>query len=175
MRILVALALCAVLGGPALSQSLPEKTGLNALVGASPSTADFVREAAMSDMFETRSSELAAIRGDEPTRAFAAKMNEYHQRSSSELARIVKPHVTSLPLPSVLDNAHQAMVDKLRTLDGPAFTKQYRDDQIGALKAAVSLFERYGEGGSDGALKAFARKMLPVLREHLRMAETLGR
>ena len=175
MRNVAAIALCVALGGPALSQSLPERSGLNALVGASPSTADFVREAALSDMFESRSSELAAIRGDEPTRAFAARMNEAHQKSSSELGRIVKPNVKSTPLPSVLNSDHQAALDKLKKLDGPAFVKQYREDQIGAHEAAVSLFQRYGEGGSNDGLKAYARKMLPTLREHLRMAEALGR
>lgn len=174
MRRIATIALCVALGGPALSQSLPEKSGLNALVGASPSTADFVREAAMSDMFETRSSELAAIRGDEPTRAFAAKMNEDHQKSSSELARLVKPHIEQTPLPSVLDSNHQSMVDKLKELNGSEFTKQFRSDQVSAHQAAISLFQRYGEGGSDSAVKAFAKKMLPVLQEHLKMAEALG-
>ncbi len=155
------------------AESLAEKTGLSKLTGASPSAANFVREASLSDLFETRSSELAAIRADEPTRAFAAKMNEDHQKSSSELSMIVKPHVKETPLPFHLDGKHQGMVDKLKALDGGAFTKQYRTDQVSAHKDAVSLFQRFADGGKDNALRAFAKKTLPILQAHLKMAQDL--
>lgn len=38
---------------------------------------------------------------------------------------------------------------------------------------AVSLFERYAQGGDNSELKAFAQKHLPHLREHLKMAKGL--
>jgi putative membrane protein len=54
----LALALLAtpvLLAIPASAQSLGEKTGVNSTLGMSPSTADFVQEVAISDMFEIRS------------------------------------------------------------------------------------------------------------------------
>ena len=45
--------------------------------------------------------------------------------------------------------------------------------QVSAHKDAVSLFERYSNGGDNADLKAWAGKTLPALRHHLEMAEQL--
>ena len=45
--------------GPTVAQSPGEKTGANSALGVSPSTADFVTQAAISDMFEIQTSQLA--------------------------------------------------------------------------------------------------------------------
>jgi len=58
-----------------------EKSGVNSALGISPTTADFVKEAAIGDMFEIQSSELAAYRGNEQTRGFANQMITDHQRT----------------------------------------------------------------------------------------------
>jgi putative membrane protein len=57
-RSLIALG-CLLLAGPALAQSVGEKTGVNSTLGISPTTADFVKEVAISDMFEIQSNTLA--------------------------------------------------------------------------------------------------------------------
>ena len=45
-------ALSCLLAGPVLAQSVGEKTGVNSVLGISPSTPDFVKQVAISDMFE---------------------------------------------------------------------------------------------------------------------------
>ena len=57
-RFVIAFA-CVLLAGPALAQSAGEKTGVNSVLGISPTTPDFVKEVATSDMFEIQSSKLA--------------------------------------------------------------------------------------------------------------------
>jgi putative membrane protein len=47
------------LTAPAFAQSAGEKTGVNSTLGISPTTADFVKEVAISDMFELQSNKLA--------------------------------------------------------------------------------------------------------------------
>ena len=140
---------------------------------ATLTTAEFVRQAAISDMFETQSSELAAIRAEAPERIFAAKMNEDHQKTSSELHMLIKPHWRTTPIPPRLDPPHQAKIAALKTLHGAAFSRQYRTDQIAAHRAAVALFTRYANSGQDAALRSFAVKTLPKLRMHLEMAGAL--
>ena len=49
---IIIIAACALIAGPAAAQSIGEKTGINEVLGITPSTADFVKEAATSDMFE---------------------------------------------------------------------------------------------------------------------------
>ena len=54
----------AFLAAPAMAQSLGEKSGVNSALGISPTTADFVKEAATSDMLEIQSSQIAQERGN---------------------------------------------------------------------------------------------------------------
>jgi putative membrane protein len=147
--------------------SVGEKSGVNSLLGLSPSTAGFVKEAAVGDMFEIQSSQLAAERADEPTKAFASQTITDHQKTSNELKALIQD------IPTTLDSSHQKMLDKLVGLNGADFTKQYQSDQVSAHKGAVSLFQRYAKGGDNAALKGWAAKMLPDLEYHLQMAQDL--
>ena len=158
---------------PAQAQSVPEKSGLNATIGVSPSTQDFVTEAANSDMLEIASSKLALSKGDTKIKTFANKMIEDHTQTSSEVKSLVSSGKVKVELPMAMDKSHQSKLEKLSALTGADFTKEYESMQVSAHKDAVSLFERYSKGGDNADLKAFAAKYLPHLQEHLKMAEAL--
>ncbi|MER2267848.1 DUF4142 domain-containing protein [Methylobacterium oxalidis] len=160
---------------PSLAQSLSEKSGLNSLVGAAPSTADFVKEAAISDMFEIQSSQLAAERGDDATKTYAKQMIEEHQKTTSELKGLVQGGKVQATLPTELDSAHQSKLDKLKGLQGNDFNKQYHSDQVKAHKDAVDLFGRYAKSGDNAELKTWATKTQPHLDHHLKMAQDLDK
>lgn len=170
---LLASALALALAAPAYSQSVPERTGINSTLGISPTTQDFVTQAAMSDMLEVESSTLAQERADAKSKQFAAKMVKDHTETSTELKSLVQGGKVKATLPGGMDKSHQDKLDKLKALNGGDFDKQYDDMQISAHKDAVSLFERYGKSGDNADLKAFASKTLPHLQEHLKMAEDL--
>jgi putative membrane protein len=167
---LVLLAAFLTLSGPAVAQSIGEKTGVNSVLGISPSTADFVKQVGMSDMFEIESSKLALQKGDPATKKFAEQMVADHTKTSSELKAIVGPDANTA-IPATLDSSHQSKLDKLKDLNGADFDKQYRSIQVSAHKDAVSLFERYAKGGDSEKLKAWAAKTLPALQHHLDMAQ----
>ena len=73
-----------------------------------------------------------------------------------------------------MDSSHQKMLDKLNSLNGDVFRKQYFSDQVSAHKDAVSLFKRYGNGGDNLKLKNWATT-LPALQHHLDMAQGLSK
>ena len=54
----------------ALAQSAGEKTGVNSALGIAPKTADFIKEAATSDMLEIESSKLALQKGNADEKKF---------------------------------------------------------------------------------------------------------
>ena len=60
-----------------------------------------------------------------------------------------------------------------RKLSGAAFVVKYRQSQISAHKSAVALFMTESEHGQAPALKSAATAALPILKMHLKMAETL--
>jgi len=167
--------LLAAAAGPAQAQSVGEKTGVNSLIGVSPSTQDFVTQAAISDLFEIQTSELALQRADEPTKAFAKKMIEEHRKVSDEMKMILQSGHVKAELPKALDSTHQSKLDTLKGLNGSDFTRQYHDDQVRGHKNASDLYKRYAEGGDNAELKAFATKNKPHIDEHLKMAQELDR
>jgi putative membrane protein len=163
-----------LLATPVLAQSMGEKTGVNSALGVAPSTADFVKEAAISDMFEIQSSQIAQERGNASEKPFAAMMINDHQKTSDDIKAMLSSGDVKAELPTVLDGTHQSSLDKLKSLKGSDFSARYDSDQVSGHKDAVSLFERYAKGGENPKLKDWADKTLPTLRHHLEMAQDLA-
>jgi putative membrane protein len=174
MRYLAPSLALLLLATPALGQSLGEKTGVNSALGISPTTADFVKEAATSDMFEIKSSQLAQERGNAAEKSFAATMITDHQKTTDDIKAMVARGDLKAQLPTSLDSSHQSKLEKLQSLKGADFSSRYDADQVSGHKDAVSLFERYAKEGDDPKLKEWANKLLPTLRHHLEMAQNLS-
>ena len=160
---------------PAMAQSTGEKTGVNAVLGITPTTQDFVTEAAQSDMFEIQSRKMALNSLDAPTKDFAQKMIADHTKTTTELQAAVSKGEARATLPTAMSSSQQSMIAKLNDLQGAAFDKQYHSDQVSAHKDAVSLFQRYGKSGTDAGLKDWAATTEPALEHHLEMAQNLNK
>jgi len=180
MKRILAIAVCCICAAGAgaqtvkdKAQSMGEKTGVDSALGVTPSTPEFVKDVAISDMFEVQSSQLAAERGGAATKKFAEQMVSDHQKTTAELTSVLKSANADVMPPQQMDDSHQKMLDKLKSLNGDAFDRRYRADQVEAHKTAVSLFQRYAKGGDNPALKDWAGKIEPELNSHLQMAEAL--
>jgi putative membrane protein len=164
-----------LLATPVMAQSVGEKTGVNSTLGISPTTADFVKEVAISDMFELQSNKLAQDKGNEAEKTFASMMITDHTKTSSELKSMVGGGKVKADLPAALDEAHQKKLDTLKGETGKDFSSDFDSMQVSAHKDAVSLFERYAKGGDNADLKDWAGKTLPALKHHLEMAQNLSK
>jgi len=164
---------CLMLATPVMAQSVGEKTGVNSVLGISPSTADFVKQVAISDMFELQSNKLAADKGNPAEKAFAKQMIADHTKTSEDLKAMVSGGKVKAELPTALDDSHQSKLDKLNAQNGADFSETFDDQQVAAHKDAVSLFERYAKSGDNAPLKDWAGKTLPKLQHHLQMAQQL--
>jgi putative membrane protein len=173
MKHTIVIATCLLMAGPAMAQSLGEKTGIAPLLGITPSTADFVLEVAQSDMFELASSKMAAEKTDGPIKEFATQMIADHTKTTEQLTTEAKAQ--NLSLPTAMNSSTQSKIDRLSKLSGGDFAKEYMDDQISAHKDAVNLFQRYGKGGDNTQLKSWAVTTLPALQHHLDMAQNLDK
>ena len=166
---------CVLLASPVFAQSVGEKTGVNSMLGIAPTTADFAKEVAISDMFEIESSKLAEQKGNALERSFAQQMVTDHTKTSDELKQLVSSGKVKADLPGTLDSSHQSKLDNLKNASGKDFSSDFDSDQVSAHKDAVSLFERYAKSGDNADLKDWAGKTLPTLQHHLDMAEELGK
>jgi putative membrane protein len=175
MKRLVIAVGCILLASPALAQSVGEKTGINSALGVAPTTADFVKEVAISDMFELESSKLAEQKGNAQEKSFAQQMVTDHTKTSNDLKGMVNSGKVKAELPMAVDSSHQSKLDKLKDQSGKDFSSNFDSYQVSAHKDAVSLFERYAKGGDNSELKDWAGKTLPALKHHLEMAQELGK
>jgi putative membrane protein len=64
-------------------------------------------------------------------------------------------------------------MNKLSGLSGRDFDRAYAEEMVQDHERAVKLFQKYQQESSNKELGAFAKQTLPVLEEHLQMAQTL--
>jgi putative membrane protein len=169
-----AFLLALVLTSSASAQSVGEKTGVNSALGIAPKTEDFVKEVAMSDMLEIESAKIAEQKGNAEEKKFAQTMVTDHTKTTSELKEMVPTELKAV-LPTGLDDASQRKLGKLRDAKPGDFAGEYDPMQVSAHKDAVSLFERYANGGDNPKLKEWAGRTLPALKHHLEMAQSLDK
>jgi putative membrane protein len=137
--------------------------------GAVPAT--FVKKAALDGMTEVELGKVAASKAqDSKVREFAQRMVADHSKANTELESIAK--AKSLSLPTELDAEHKSMVQMLSSKSGAAFDAAYSEHMNADHKKAIALFEGASQG-SDAELASFAKKTLPTLKEHKKMAEAL--
>lgn len=139
-----------------------------------PNTPDFVQKAAMSDMYEVEAGKIASQKGQsDAVKQFGQQMSEAHTKTTEELKGIVQAEKIKVDLPTKLDGKHQRLIDDLNAATGADFDKTYTKQQIKAHGKAAELFEDYADDGDNAAVKAFAAKTLPVIKQHLKEAKKL--
>jgi predicted outer membrane protein len=126
--------------------------------------ADFVNQAANSDLFEIQSSQLAQSKTqDSRVREFAQHMVQDHTQASEKL----KAAAQSMTVPTSLDQEHAKMLQQLQEASGTEFTRNYVQMQFMGHQKAVALFDSYAQSGDNPQLKQFAEQTVPTLRTHL--------
>jgi putative membrane protein len=159
----------------AFAQSVGEKTGVNSALGISPTTQDFVKQAANSDILEIAAAKVAQEKGNADEKKFADQMIADHTKTSSDLKAMVTSGDVKAEIPTVLDASYEKKLDRLRDAKPSNFASEYDPMQVSAHKDAVSLFERYSKSGDNPKLKEWAGKTLPTLQHHLEMAQALDK
>jgi putative membrane protein len=174
-RILLIALLLGGLPAAAMGQSFSERTGINSVLGISPSTQDFVSQVTLNEMFGQELARLASERGGEKMKAFAEQISKDHKATSAHIRALVQGGSVRVLLPTELTEAHLKELARLKSLSGPEFDKEFEVLQAELHEDAISLFERYGNRGEHPDLKRFAFRHLPDLREHWQLAQSLSR
>lgn len=133
----------------------------------------FMMDAARGGMMEVQLGQTAQQKASSAAvKELGKKMEQDHTQAGNDLTVLAKAKNVSLPADV---GSEKAMLDKMSNLSGAAFDKAYIKSMVRDHKKDVKEFEREAADGMDSDVKAFAAKMLPAWREHLRMAEDLGR
>ena len=135
---------------------------------------DFLKDVAQGSQVEIESSTLAATKAQNAeVKAFAQKLVDDHTKAGKELDALVKNKHADWPPDDPKFKEKKQKHESLQTLTGAEFDKEYLEDMISDHEATIARFARYSLNAKDAQIKAFAEKMQPELREHLKMARDL--
>lgn len=133
----------------------------------------YVDAAGKSDMYEIESSRIALAKTQNAgVRRFADMMIKHHQKTTAvALAAARKAGMT--PPPPAPNSDITASLTELNAASGADFDRLYIGQQVPAHRAALDLHQSYASGGDQAALRATAKKAVPIVKQHLAMAEKM--
>jgi putative membrane protein len=140
------------------------------LAAVSSAEKKFATDAAQGGLAEVELGQLALQKGTSPqVKQFAQRMVTDHSQANSELMQLGKSE--NLDLPAQVDAKEKSEMDRLRGMSGSAFDAAYMQHMVQDHQKDVADFTKQAQSGSDPGLKSFAQKYLPVLQQHLQMAQ----
>jgi putative membrane protein len=95
-----------------------------------------------------------------------------HSKANDELKALAQ--TKSISIPADVGPKHKATQDRLSKLSGAEFDRAYIQEMVTDHQKDVADFRKESQGGSDGAVKAFAAKTLPTLEEHYKMVQDIN-
>jgi putative membrane protein len=155
--------------GDKIQDAAAAAVGRTGAAMAGGSSAGFVENAAISDLYEIAAGEIALRRSrSDAVRRIAEAMIQDHATSSDQLRAAVLGHV-HVPLPLEMDDRRRGMIENLESAPDNAFDKTYLDQQTAAHQEAITLFKSYRDRGDEDLLLAHVHATLPNLERHLEM------
>jgi putative membrane protein len=137
---------------------------------AATSDTAFAAKAAAGGMAEVQMGELAKTKGNsQAVRDLGEKLVTDHTKAGDQLKSIMTKD--NMTLPTAMDATAQAEYNKLQSLSGADFDREFVNHAIKDHKEDINLFQQEVNHGTNPAIKNWASQELPTLHEHLRMAE----
>jgi putative membrane protein len=160
-RFLLAASLVAITAAPALAQSA--KTS---------GDAGFIDKVARDGQSEVEIGQLAAQKATSPqVKSFAQRLVTDHSKANQQLTQIAQRDGAEPP--KAADKEHDALLAKLQKLNGPAFDRAFVQAQVEDHKKDVQYFQKEASAVKDPQLKSFIQQTLPVMEQHLQMAQQI--
>jgi len=149
--------------------------------GAYANTKDFVQKAAGANAAEVQLGELATQRAESPeVKQFAQMMVTDHTKAQQELMTAA----SGASISNELDRKHRQIYDRLSSLQGKAFDREYMKAMVQGHKDVAAMLERRtttthdrGAGAADeqnASVNEWAEKTLPSVKAHLEQAQKIS-
>ena len=135
----------------------------------------YVTAAGQSDKFEITEGKLAETMGSSPkVKAFGRKMVTDHTKSTMQVMKAAMASGLPKMPPPVLRPDQQDMVSQLKATSGSAFDQMYIQQQTDSHQQALMVQQNYAMHGTAPALKAAAKKIVPVVKMHISMLQGMS-
>jgi putative membrane protein len=133
---------------------------------------EFVTKATQGGLTEVQLGQLAVEKAtDQAIKDFGQKMVTDHGKANEELKALASSKNATPPVK--FSRKEDSTIADLQKASGKDFDLAYAKAMLKDHKKDVKEFRDAAKDLKDPDLKAFAEKTLPVLEEHLRMAEQL--
>ncbi|WP_201982723.1 DUF4142 domain-containing protein [Hymenobacter rubidus] len=131
---------------------------------------EFMITAAHSDQNEIQQSKMALAKGvTGMAKEMADKMIADHTKSTADLKKIAAKK--GITLPTDMDAEHKAMAPAMEKLSGKEFEAKYLSQMQADHQKTANTMMAHEKMTQDADLKAFIGKTLPVVQQHLGMAQ----
>jgi putative membrane protein len=134
----------------------------------------FLKDAAAGGMMEVELGKIAADKAvNDQVKAFGRQMQQDHGKANDELKTLAASK--GVQIPTALTGKHKRTVDRLSKLSNAEFDRQYMRTMIDDHKEDLKAFQREADKGKDPDVKQFASKYVPMIQNHLEMAQATGK
>jgi len=165
MLLMISVAAVADQTQPAADQTQP---------AGSSSAHHFITEAAQGGLAEVTLGQMAADKGEsEEVKEFGRRMVRDHGKANEELKTLAT--AVGAPLPPEMTTEAKALQQRLENLSGAEFDRTYMDEMLKDHMKDISAFEKQAVDGQNAQVKEWAKKTLPILREHLALAQSTAK
>jgi putative membrane protein len=171
--IVAAIAMLGTAPAPALAQAGGEKPGIP--MGMSKGDQKIVMDLAQGNMAEIECARLAQKKAqDDNAKTFAQQMFADHSKALADVQQLAS--AKGVTLPTEIDKQQKAMIDKLSGMSGEAFDKAFLAQcGVSAHKKMHSMLASAEKKAKDPDLKALAARFDPVVEQHLKEAQQMGK
>ena len=161
----------------ALNESVSGDTSNNATRSSAPAdsaTVMFMTKAASGGMMEVQLGQIAQDQAqDQRVKDFGSMMVRDHGKANDELKSLAS--AKNVTLSDSLMPEHKKHIDDLKKRKGSAFDRAYMSMMVSDHQKDIQEFEKASNNLSDGEVKGFATRTLPVLRAHLDSAQSISK
>lgn len=133
----------------------------------------FAVKASQGGQAEVTLGQLAAQKAEDPAvKQFAQRVVDDHTKANQQLNQILAQKGASVP-DETITGSEQREVNRLQKLSGAEFDKAYIGHLLRDNKKDVKEFQNKSDDAKDPDIRTFATTTLPVIQDHLKMAEDL--
>jgi putative membrane protein len=171
-HLMVGVAAIGLMTAPALAQiqDVPEQQLAQAGQELAEVDMEFATDAAQGGLKEVQLGELAQQQAESvEVQQFGQRMVDDHGMANEQLMQIAQQK--GIELPQELAGDAQQLYEELQQKSGQEFDQAYMDEMVSDHEEDVETFQEYAESGQDPDLTSFAEQTLPVLQEHLELAQ----
>lgn len=136
---------------------------------------DFAAAAAGADQYEIMAGHTALAESHDPAiRAFAARIVRDHAAALDALRQAALRSGLTPPA-AIVRGDQEALLAALQSVRGADFDRAYARQQVLAHVQARAVEQGYAREGSDPNLRQAAQADLPMIKDHLQIAQSLQR